>query len=183
VQPTTADETFRAMFDEHFEALRAYCLRRLPVADANDAVAEVFVVALRKRDSVPEPDRVRPWLYGIARNVVRHSYRSSARRNRLQDKRGGLGPEVAPSPEVVVVRRGDDEELLTALGSLRDGDREILMLRVWEELSAPEIAGIVGISVSAAEKRISRAIDRLARAVDRTSLAMTDSPSDERGGG
>ena len=183
MQPTTADERFRTMFDDHFDVLRAYCLRRLPVADANDAVAEVFVIALRRHDALPDADSVRPWLYGIARNVIRHSYRSSARRSRLQRKLDGLGTEVEPSPEVVVVRRSEDEALLAALSSLSEGDREVLMLRTWEELTAPEIATALDISVSAAEKRISRAYDRLARAIDRTSLAQTESPSDERGGG
>lgn len=170
------------MFSEHFEAIRAYCLRRLPVADANDAVADVFVIALKRSEMLPEPDRIRPWLYGVARNVIRHSYRSSSRRNRLQSRLGGLGSEAAPSPEVVMVRRAEDEELLAALESLREADREVLMLRVWEELTAREIADALGISVSAAEKRIGRAFGRLKQAVERTSLAMTDPHSHERGG-
>lgn len=182
MQPAIADERFRTMFEDHFEAIRAYCLRRLPVADANDAVAEVFVIALRRSHALPEAERLRPWLYGIARNVIRHAYRSSARRARLHSKLGGLDPEVQPSPEVVVVRHAEDEELLAALDSLRPADREVLMLRVWEEMTAPEIAEILGISVSAAEKRIARAFERLRRAVQRTSLVTTDPHSHERGG-
>ena len=182
MQPTQPHASFRAVFDEHFEAIRAYCLRRLPVADANDAVAEVFVIALNKSDSLPNADRVRPWLYGIARNVIRHTYRSSARRSRLQSKLGGLDPGVEPSPEVVVVRRAEDEELLAAIDSLRQADREVLMLRVWEEMTAPDIAQVLGISVSAAEKRITRAFDRLRRAVDRTSLTVTEPHSHDKGG-
>jgi len=171
------------MFEDHFEALRAYCVRRLPVADANDAVSEVFVIALRKGDAMPEVDRVRPWLYGIARNVIRHSYRSSARRLRLQSKLDRVDPDVEPGPEAVIVRRSEDEELIAALDTLGDDDREILMLRVWEELTGPEIADTLGISVSAAEKRTSRAFGRLRKAVDRTSLVKTEPPSDVRGGG
>lgn len=183
MQAADGNERYRTVFDSHFEAVRAYCLRRLPVADANDAVAEVFVVAWRRIDDMPSIDEVRPWLFGIARNVLRHSYRSSARRSRLQRRLDGLGHDVAPSPEVAVVRRMEDEALLAALESLSDGDREVLMLRTWEELTAPEIAATLGISVSAAEKRVSRAYARLARAVGRTSAAPTDSPSNERGGG
>ena len=51
--PTT-DTSFRRIYDEHFEAVTRYCLRRLPVAEVNDATAEVFLVAWRQIDRVPE---------------------------------------------------------------------------------------------------------------------------------
>ncbi len=57
------DTQFRRLFDEHFVEVRSYCLRRLPVADANDAVSEVFFVAWRRRDVAPAD--VRPWLFAM----------------------------------------------------------------------------------------------------------------------
>ena len=88
------DERFRRLYDEHFESIRAYCLRRLPVADANDAAAEVFIIVWRKGDDVPMEGQ-RPWLFAIARNVVLHAKRSLARRARLRDK---AARAVAESP-------------------------------------------------------------------------------------
>jgi RNA polymerase sigma-70 factor (ECF subfamily) len=153
------DAEFRRFFDEHFVEVRSYCLRRLSVADANDAVSEVFFVAWRRRDVAPSD--VRPWLFGIARNVVRNSGRSSVRAGRLVERvrtepvRSQLGPEVQ------VVRNAEDEALLVAVGSLPDKYAEVLRLWAWEWLTAPQIAAVVGCSVSAAEKRLTRALGRM----------------------
>ena len=69
-QSLATDAEFRRFFDEYFAEVRSYCLRRLPVADANDAVSEVFLVVWRRRHTAP--DDVKPWLFAIARNVVRN---------------------------------------------------------------------------------------------------------------
>ena len=58
------------MFESHHEAIQRYCFRRLPASDANDAVAEVFLVAWRRIADAPAGDGQLPWLYGIGRNVV-----------------------------------------------------------------------------------------------------------------
>ena len=120
------------------------------------------------------------WLSGIARNVIRHSYRSTARRNRLTTKLSGLGVLREAGPEAQIVRRSEDEELMLALATLRDADQEILRLRVWEELSVPEIARVVGLSVAAAEKRVARAFERLERAARSRSILALRAEGGER---
>jgi RNA polymerase sigma-70 factor (ECF subfamily) len=67
------------------------------------------------------------------------------------------------------VRNAEDEALLDAVQSLPDKYAEVLRLWAWEWLTAPEIAEVVGCSVSAAEKRLSRALKRI-----RASLAPAD---------
>ena len=173
----TRDERFRRLYDEHFESIRAYCVRRLPVADANDAVAEVFLIVWRKGDDIPAGE-VRPWLFTSARNVVLHSKRSHARRTRLQDKTAGLAAEATIGPEVETLERAEHLRIRSILESLPDRDREVLQLRVWEELTAAQIAVIVGASVAATEKRISRAYRKLERALRRSApdLTATHSP-------
>jgi RNA polymerase sigma-70 factor (ECF subfamily) len=60
-----------------------------------------------------------------------------------------------------IVRRSDDESLATAIGRLSESDQEVIRLRAWEDLNAPAIAQVLDCSVSAAEKRITRAFKRL----------------------
>ena len=175
------DERFRRLYDEHFEAIRAYCLRRLPVADANDAVAEVFLTAWRKVAEVPSGEHQRPWMFAVARNVVAHAYRSTARRSRLERRVGGVGSVPEPGPEMQTVERSVNAEVLAELDKLPPVDREVLQLKVWEELTAAQIADVVGLSVSATEKRISRAYKKLGQAVRRKSLVPSD-PHSQRGG-
>lgn len=177
------DERMNALFAAHFEAVRAYCLRRLPVGDANDAVAEVFMTVWRKIEEVPPEPATRPWLYGIARNKVAHARRGFSRRARLGQRVAALAPAVTDGPETLVLAHAEQDSMIEALDGLRPADREVLMLRAWEELTAPEIASALGISVAAAEKRITRATSRLAAAVKGGSQTRLRPHASEEGGG
>jgi len=163
--PTT-DTRFRRIFDEHFEAVTRYCLRRLPAADVNDATAEVFLVAWKKIDRVPAGDDALPWLYGVARNVVRNVDRSSRRSSRVIGKLAALSPPPVPGPEPQVIRRQEDAELIAALERMKSEDQEVLRLRAYEGLTAPEIAVVLGVSSEAAKKRVARALGRLRKVVE-----------------
>ena len=157
------DAEFRRLYDEHFVAIRDYCLRRLPVRDVNDAVAEVFLVVWRRIDDVPGGDDAALWLYGIARNVVRNIDRSERRRARLHRRLLPFGATPEIDAETVVVRSSEDSEVLEELARLRPADQEILRLSIWEELTNTEIAELLGIDAHAASMRLSRARNRLAR--------------------
>ena len=159
------DGAFREMYDAYFEQIRNYCFRRLPAAEANDAAAEVFLAVWRRLGDMPEEPERRLWLYGVARNVVRNSQRTSRRRVRLNGRVTGLALERVPGPETVVVRHHEHEALLSALAELSPSDQEILRLRTWEELSAAEIGSVLGLTVRAVETRLSRARQKLARKV------------------
>jgi RNA polymerase sigma-70 factor (ECF subfamily) len=77
-----------------------------------------------------------------------------------------LARTYADSPEVLIVRREEDREMLEALSRLKESDQEVLRLTAWEELTASEIAAVLNITVSAAEKRIQRALQRLTNVVE-----------------
>lgn len=157
------DSAFRMVYDRCFPAIRNYCLRRLPLCDVNDAIAEVFLVAWRRIDKAPSGDEAQLWLYGIARNVVRNSQRANRRRLRLRAKAQGVRSASTPNPETIVVRRSEDEEVLRALNTLRTTDREVLRLSIWEELSNAEIAEVLGLDPHAVTMRFTRARKRMAR--------------------
>ena len=157
------DVEFGRLYDAHFVALRSYCLRRLPVAEVNDAVAEVFLVVWRRIDDVPGGDDAGLWLYGIARNVVRNVDRSGRRRAHLHRRLLPFGSPPEDDAETVVVRRSEDSEVLEQLAKLRPADQEILRLSIWEELTNTEIAELLDIDAHAATMRLSRARNRLAR--------------------
>ena len=157
---------FRRLFDLHREAVQGYCFRRLPASDANDAVAEVFLVAWRRISDAPNGDGELPWLYGIGRNVVANARRSSRRSGRLRVRLAGMSPRHDPGPELITVRNMDEREALEALARLRPEDQEIIRLRTWEELSNEQIASILGLSVQAVESRLTRARRKLERMLE-----------------
>lgn len=155
---------FRRIFDEHFDAVNRYCLRRLSRDDANDAAAQVFVVAWRKIDKMPHGEGALPWLYAVARLEVSTMRRSVRRLKALRERLGGMAPPGARGPDAVVVRRSEHEAVIEALRSLSRGDREVVFLRSYEELSTPHIGVVLGCSTEAAKKRLSRALKRLRKA-------------------
>lgn len=161
-------ERMDAVYQSHFTAIRAYCMRRLPTDEANDAVAEVFLAAWRRIEELPTGVGELPYLYGIARNKVATSRRSTGRRTRLARKANALAPDSPAGPEAIVMARAETDAVDAALAQLRPDDREIIRLRAWEELTGPQIAEVLGISTAAAHKRLSRALDRLAAQLQRT---------------
>lgn len=161
---STNEAKFRRVFDSYFEPVNRYCLRRMPAEDVNDAVAEVFTVAWRKVDNIPDDNDVLPWLYGVARNEINNRRRSARRFRALIDKLGSQAYYPDPGPESVIVRNSELQELMRALGSLRLADQELLLLRTHEDLDHSQIAIAIGCSPDAARKRLSRATARLRRA-------------------
>lgn len=180
ITPST-DERFGRLFQAHHKELHAYCLRRLPVDDANEAASEIFVVAWRRADRVPEGDEARLWLYGVARNVVRNWERGGRRRLRLVSKAGSIVPPPPKEPELHVLRNEEHTEVRDAMTTLRSEDQEVVRLKIWEGLSNAEVGTILGMTDRAVEARYTRAIKKLHKRLG-SPAAIPSSPfSPERG--
>lgn len=173
-------ERFRAVYEAHFDAVHRYCLRRLPVDEAADAVCDVFVVAWRRIDALPEGEGSLRWLYGVARNTVRNHRRSLQRAQRLVQRVGSFR-EGHDEPSTTVVQSVANREAMEALALLAASDREVLLLRAYEGLTAPEIAAVVGCTAEAAKKRITRATRRLSRLLESSPLPATTRATARRG--
>ena len=157
VKPASYDEqSFEDLFRTHHQAIYRYCLRRLGASDAEDAAAEVFAVAWRRRGAIPEGDASRVWLYGVAFHVVGNRFRSSRRRASLITR-----VKSSMQPSVLSDDASDGELLLVALSRLNASDREILKLSTWDDLDRSAIAAVLGISENATDQRLHRARSRL----------------------
>lgn len=154
-----------AIYEQHFNPVAAYCMRRLPPHAANDAISETFLVAWRKLDQVPHAPGTLPYLYRIAANVIAHQRRTFARQGRLRSKLGRFAPNVGATPEIQVLDHAAHGEVRAALAELSESDQEVIRLRAWEELTVPQIAEVLEISTPAAQKRIERALARLERSL------------------
>jgi RNA polymerase sigma-70 factor (ECF subfamily) len=163
---TGTEPWFEDLYRRHRNAVLAYCLRRTGPADADDAVAQVFTVAWRRREDMPRGDNTLPWLYGVARNVLSHQWRSASRVRRLSEKARALREPGESSPERVILDDEEHAQVRRAVAQLRPADREVLMLSAWEELSHAEMAEVLGCSTAAVDKRLQRAKQRLQRQYD-----------------
>jgi RNA polymerase sigma-70 factor (ECF subfamily) len=150
-------EQFEALYAAHAGAVRAYAMRRGPVADADDVVAEVFLIAWRRLQDVPAD--ARGWLLAVARRVQSNARRGSSRQEALRARLEHERPAtVGASPPV-------DRRVLNALLGLRESDREALLLIAWEGLSNRDAARVLGVRESAFGVRLYRAKRRLACAI------------------
>jgi RNA polymerase sigma factor (sigma-70 family) len=156
---------FGAIFDRHATIVFRYLVRRVGVDEAESLLGDVFRVAFEKRAAYDaERPNARPWLYGIATNLLAHHRRTEARRisatARLLARRPG-GDDTSDQ----VVDRLDSEALWSriadAVGALPEGERDALLLFVWEELSYDEIASALDVPVGTVRSRLNRARENL----------------------
>jgi RNA polymerase sigma factor (sigma-70 family) len=158
---------FRAVYDANYHRVLGYLLRRTASReDAEDLLAETFLTVWRRLEEVPPAD-ARPWLYGVARNALANHRRGERRRGRLA---GRLA--TASSPHQAHAE-GDVALVAEAFARLREEDRELLALAVWEELDPGEIATVLACSRNAARIRLHRARRRLTREVKGTEVDTT----------
>ncbi|WP_033287822.1 RNA polymerase sigma factor [Amycolatopsis jejuensis] len=161
-------EVFAVIFDRHARLLHRYLARRLGRDLADDALAETFLAAFRRRDryDLARPD-ARPWLYGIATNVVAGCRRGEVREYRLLR---AVGPQAAAEAhdEHVAARvsaQARGPELGAALAALAEGDRDVVLLTATEGLSYEEVAEALDIPVGTVRSRLNRARRKLRAAL------------------
>ena len=158
---------FEQLYSTHRNAIVAYCVRRLPRADAMDAAAETFAVAWRRIKDVPDGRAELSWLYGVAFRVVANQHRTNRRTRGLDGRLAQDTPEPASEPADQVVRAETYNQLMSCLKDLRSSDRELLLLIAWEEHPRAAVAEMLEVSRSALDQRVHRATQRLRKLYDR----------------
>lgn len=164
---------FTALYDTYYRRVYAYAVSRAGRQIGEEIASETFCVVWRRMRDLP--DRPAAWLLGIARNLLRESFRAEDRRQTLAAELRSWARGEPPAGDVgeMVVERA---EVLLALAALSDDDRELLTLVAWHGLSSGEAARVVGCSKATFFVRLHRARRRLKNALDSASH-LPDSPS------
>lgn len=171
-------EHFGVLFDRHGDAVFGYFARRIARSEVADLTAETFRIAFDRRHRFnPDRLRARPWLYGIAANVLFHHQRAAARADRALGRADAADVRTsAPADERVadaVDAAATWPTVAAALDRLAPIDREALLLHAWEELTYPEVAVATEVPVGTVRSRINRARRQL-----RDHLASPEEPTD-----
>jgi RNA polymerase sigma-70 factor (ECF subfamily) len=153
-----AQQRFEAIYAEHASAVHRYAARRMTPGEAEDIVAEVFLIAWRRLEDVPADPRA--WLVGVARRVA-----ANARRG--EDRRVALADRLAAEDRSATQETAGTARLGEALLSLSEPDREALTLIAWDGLSNREAAQVLGVRESTFGVRLLRARRRLQHALAR----------------
>jgi RNA polymerase sigma factor (sigma-70 family) len=169
-------ERFAALFDRHAPYIYRYLARRAGRQVADDLLAETFLAAFAKRHryDLGHAD-ARPWLYGIATNLVGQHRRNEARQHRIAQVAAaepvvlGHADQVAASVTAQAMRT----LLGTALAALPPGDRDVMLLIAWEQLTYQEVSVALAIPVGTVRSRLHRARTKVRQTLAGTDAAAT----------
>ena len=147
-----ADRAFEQLYERHAREIYQYALALTAnPSDAEDITQTTFLNAYRAFERGERPQRPHNWLIAIAHNVCRMRWRQAGSRPRE------VTLEEAPEPTSRDDEPPDLDEVLTALAALSFNQRSAIVMRELEGRSYREIAGVLGLSVSAVEALLFRA--------------------------
>jgi RNA polymerase sigma factor (sigma-70 family) len=152
---------FVVVFERHFDAIFRYLRRRVGRDRAEELAAETFTTAFASRHRFDSRAAdARPWLYGIAVNLLRHHYRTEERELRAH-ARSAVDPLRSEEVELDRIDAASAARVAGAIAELAPSEREVLLLYAWAELSYREIAEALGVPVGTVRSRLSRARRRI----------------------
>ncbi|WP_262060863.1 RNA polymerase sigma factor [Streptomyces sp. STR69] len=161
-------EAFAVLFDRHADSVHRYAARRLGPEVAEDLMAETFTIAFQQRFRYnTELADARPWLFGIATNLVGRHRRAEARRlkaiGRLPSAAPADGSEDTVADQVAarVSAQAVRGELALGMARLPARHRDVLLLVAWADLGYEEVARALEIPVGTVRSRLHRARRKL----------------------
>jgi RNA polymerase sigma factor (sigma-70 family) len=167
-------ESFAEVFDRHFAFVHRYIARRAGRDRADDLAAQTFTVAFSHRGRYRDDlGTARPWLLGIATNLMRAASRGDVRVAAIVERLGGEAATSSSAASLTPASSAseDDDRLTAALAKLQPEQREALLLHALGELTYLEIAEALAIPVGTVRSRISRACAALRAELDPPAVA------------
>lgn len=156
---------FSELFDDYSDLIYNVAFRRTGSWEAaEEIVSTVFFEAWRQRATVTEHNgSIRPWLLGVALNLIRRHWRQADRQRRATLRLASEHPDLDHASDVV--DRLDAERamsrILETLEQIPDDQREVVQLWAWEELTYDEIAAVLDTPVGTVKSRLHRAREAL----------------------
>jgi RNA polymerase sigma factor (sigma-70 family) len=155
-----SEPAFGELVRRHVDLVHSAALRMVGDAhQAQDVSQAVFVALAQNARQLTAHPVLSGWLHRTAQHLAANTVRASVRRQTREQEAVAMNELLAtasePSWETIA------PPLDAALGELSEPDRDAVLLRYFEKKSAQEMAGMLGISDEAAQKRVNRAVERL----------------------
>jgi len=172
---TRSQDAFRRLVDRYVNLVHAAARRQVGDGDlARDVTQAVFLVLAEKAADLRHDRPLSAWLLQVTRYASANAVRARARRARHEQRAAQMATTTTTTDE----QSNSEWQRLSPLldegmGRLRAKDRDVLLLRFFEQKTAREVAEAMGISEDAAEKRIARAIVKLRDFFQRRGVAVT----------
>lgn len=164
---------FDALYSTYVQDIYRFVAYRIKGKEqTEDIVSDIFFKALDRIDSCDENRLFRTWLYTIARNTVIDHYRTHKHHASLDHEDAPDIHDTHQDIERDTINKESLAEVKDALHELTDDQREIVTLRVWDELSYKEIAAITGKTEGNCKMIFSRGVHELRDKVSLSSFAL-----------
>ena len=155
---------FAGIYDRYADRLHDYCVGMLRDRDdAADCVQDAFCTAATRLNQLRDADKLRPWLYAIARNEALRRLRDRRRETVSDDLPETVSQE--PGPDTLAARTELADLISDAAGGLSDRDRSILELTYRHGLDGPDLAEALNVSPVNATKMVQRLRDTVERSL------------------
>ncbi|HZQ33513.1 MAG TPA: sigma-70 family RNA polymerase sigma factor [Mycobacterium sp.] len=155
---------FAGIYDRYADRLHDFCAGMLRDRDAAaDCVQDTFCAAATRLPQLREADKLRPWLYAIARNECLRCIRARGRERVYDDVPEAESAD--PSPDTMAARGELADLIAEAAGGLSDRDRSVLELAYRHGLDGTELAEALGVSASSAKKMTQRLRETIERSL------------------
>jgi len=160
-------ESFGALYERYHSSMVALAYSMLADRDlAEDAAQDVFAIACRDIGSLKSKERFAAWLAGICRNVSKQMLRANKAK------------PVAVGDNPAAQKRDDTEDrreaIRRAVWSLREAERELIVMRYFDGFSQGQISEVLDISPQAVNGRLIRAKRKIAKYLKRNGLTGDD---------
>jgi len=152
------------IYERYADRVHDMCMAMLHSSDdAADAFQDTFLIAAQKLDGLRKPERLRPWLYSVARNQCRARLRARKRVRPEEDAGIDIGVDVDMTSRVT---SAEITALVADAGAgLNERDREILDLHMRHGLEGEDLAEVLGVSVQSAYKLVQRVKGRVEKSI------------------
>ncbi|SEU42885.1 RNA polymerase sigma factor [Nonomuraea wenchangensis] len=171
-------ECFGAVFDVHYAEIHRYVSRRLGPQAADDVSAETFALAFRRRRRFDLSHRsARPWLYGIATNLISRHRRDEVRLLRAVDRLHALAEPARGHEDEVTAKVSAQNvkgPLAGAIAALPAAQRDVLLLVALAGLSYDEVAQALDVPFGTVSSRLNRARRKLRKALGETNPLLDE---------
>lgn len=165
---------FAGIYDRYADRIYSYCLTMLRnPEDAADASQDTFVKAATRLDQLQDPEKLRPWLFAVARNEARAEGRYRSRVTPEEDLSDRLveDPDLARQPKVDELRK----LVWEAVDGLGERDQELMALHLTEGLEGEDLAQAMGVEMSHLHVLVSRMKSRMEKAMGALLIARLGS--------
>lgn len=153
------DGAFTALYRKYARVVHCILLSRLPAAEVEDLVQEVFLTAFKRLKSLREPAAFPGWIASIARNRATDHLRSMVPQDEIDER--------IPASGVDASERAEARRALAAIQALPDSYRETLMMRLVEGLTGPEIAERTGLAHGSVRVNLHRGMQMLRQVLEK----------------